>query len=145
MTTTKILTLTLLATTLAFSAALPRELTATTKQQTNSISNQIANILYKRGIEEDKAQELSHAMINTNEELFAIMINNFVNTSGINKDDVLNELSKLALNKKNVDLTSYAFLVKLMHSLKNSTLNEVELKKIAEVSTKNSMIFKVFA
>jgi len=145
MTTRKILTLTLLATTLTLSAAVPKEVRETTRQQTNSISKAIANILYRRGIEEDKAMELSSAIISTNEELFSLMLHNFIFMTGLNKEELLEYLSKQALNKKSVDLSSYASLVKISHSLKKELLTPRDLQNLKELSSKNELLMRVFS
>ena len=146
MTTTKILTLTLLATTLTLGAAIPRELNATTKQQANSISNQLASTLYRRGIDEHKAQELVEMMINsTDEELFSFMVQSFSKESGINLDLIYTQLSNLALQRKNVDFTSYSFLVNFTHSIKKVSLTKEELTLIEGISTKNHLIYNTFS
>ena len=98
--TTKILTLTLLATALAFSSALPRETIKTTKQQSNSITTSIARTLAKRGIEDEKAIEIAQNFITQDEELLSIMITSYLDNANVKKDLLLNELSKLALLKK---------------------------------------------
>ena len=144
MTTRNILTLTLLATTLTLGAAVPRELNATVKQQSNSISSQIATTLYNRGIEMDKAQKLTHNIINVNEELFSFMIQNYSNETGATLDEIYHELGKLALSKKSVDFSSYAFLVKLSHKIKKEHLTTTELQLIDTISTKNKIIYKAF-
>ena len=145
MTTKQILSLTLLATTLTLNAAVPKELFATTKQRANSISNAVASILYRKGIEEDKALELSKAIITADEELFSIMLHNLLNSTGLRKEAVLEYLSKQALMKKSVDLSSYSFLVKLSQSVKNTTLQSQELDLLGDISRKNELICKVFS
>ena len=144
MKTRYILTLTLLATTLTLGAAVPRELNATVKQQSNSISSQIATTLYNRGIEMDKAQELTHNIIDVNEELFSFMVQNYSNETGATLDEIYYELGKLALSKKSVDFSSYAFLVKLSQKIKKEHLTTTELQLIDTISTKNKIIYKAF-
>ncbi|MEA2072326.1 MAG: hypothetical protein U9O86_01980 [Campylobacterota bacterium] len=146
MTTTKILTLTLLATTLTLGAAVPRELNATTKQRTNSISNQVASTLYRRGIDENVAKELSESILNnTDEELFALLTKNYANDSGIKLEEIYTELGKLALQRKNVDFSSYSFLLKLTQSIKKESLSKDELEVLEAVSTKNTLIYNTFS
>ncbi len=145
MLTRKILTLTLLATTLTLSAAVQVEARETIRQQTNSISNEIADILFKRGIDEDKALLLSRAVITTNEELFSLMLNNLINTTNINKNALLEYLSKEALYKRSVDLTSYASVIKISHSLQNKALTRQELQKLSDLVERNGRLSKVFS
>jgi len=144
MKTRNILTLTLLATTLTLGAAVPRELNATVKQKSNSISNQIANTLYNRGIEIKKAHELSHNLINVDEELFSFMVQTYSNETGIELNEINHELGKLALNKKSVDFSSYSFLLKLSQTIKKEHLTTAELQVIENISTKNQIIYKAF-
>ncbi|HIP20994.1 MAG TPA: hypothetical protein EYG70_07715 [Sulfurimonas sp.] len=143
--TKKILTLTLLATTLAFSSALPREITRTIKQQSNSISTKIARTLVKRGIEEDKALEIAQNFTNDNEDLLSIMVSNYLHHTGTKQEAFYNELSKLALLRKKADFSSYSFLVKLTQSLNKTPLKSENLKKLEELSTNNSLLQEVFA
>ena len=145
MITRKILTLTLLTVSLTLNASIPRELRTNTRQENKSISNRVATILFQRGIDSNKAQELSQAIINTNEKLFSIMLKNFSTHCKIETESIYQELSKLALSKKSVDFTSYSFLVKLTQLTKQKHLNSDELKKIEEISTKNQIIYKAFA
>ena len=145
MITRKILTLTLLTVTLTLNASIPRELRTITRQENNSISNRVANILFERGIDASKAQELSQAIIKTDEKLFSIMLENFSTHCEIDKETIYQELSKIALSKKSVDFTSYSFLIKLTQLTKQKHLNSGQLKKIEEISTKNQIIYKAFA
>ena len=110
MNTRNILTLTLLAVSLTLSAAIPKEIRLTSRQQTNSISNEIATILFEKGIEEEKAQSLSVSIMNTDEELFSFLVDNYASHCQIDKKSIYEELSKLALQKKSVD---FAFLILL--------------------------------
>jgi len=144
MTTRNILTLTLLATTLTLGAAVPRELNATVKQRSNSISNKIANTLFSRGIELDKAQELSLNIINVNEELFSFMVQTYSTETGIQLDEIYHELGKLALSKKSVDFSSYSFLLKLSQNIRKEHLSTTQLEQIDHISTKNQIICKAF-
>jgi len=142
--TKKILTLTLLATTLAFSSALPRETTQTIKQQSNSTSTKIARTLVKRGINEDKALEIAQNFTSENEDLLSIMVSNYLHHIDTTQETFYNELSKLALLRKKADFSSYSFLVKLTQSLNKSPLTSKNLKKLEEISTNNSLLQKVF-
>lgn len=146
MTTRKILTLTLLATTLTLGAAVPREFNQTTKEQRKSISSQIAATLSKRGIEEKKAQEFVQEMLkSTDQEVFTFMVQTFSNESSININAIYEELGKRALQKKNVDFSSYSFLVSLTHSIKKTILSSKELSALEEISTKNTLISNTFS
>jgi len=143
--TTKLLTLTLLATTLTLNAATFKEVRLVTQQRSHSISTIIASVLHKRGLEEDKALELSKELIGEKEELFSLMINNFLNATTISHEELFAELGKLALSRKKVDFSSYSFLVRLQQTLQTPHLNEREKAKLARISTNNQLLYKVFA
>ena len=143
--TIKLLTLTLLVTTLTLNASFPKEIRLITKQRSNSISTNIANVLHKRGIDEEKAVELAEDLVGENEELFSLMINNFLNATSIKHDELFDTLSKLALQRKKVDFASYSFLMKLKQNLRNPVINDVMKQKISQIATNNQLLCKVFA
>jgi len=63
----------------------------------------------------------------------------------LNKEELLEYLSKQALNKKSVDLSSYASLVKISHSLKKELLTPRDLQNLKELSSKNELLMRVFS
>ena len=142
--TKKILTLTLLATTLAFSSVIPRETLRTSKQRINSIVVQIAHVLSKRGIDDDKALQIAQEFTGKDQELFSIMMHNYINNTDSNKEALFTELGRLALFKKKADFSSYAFLIKLTQSLNKTQLNKENLQKLEAISTNNSLLSKIF-
>ncbi len=143
--TTKILTLTLLATVLVFTSATPRETTRTSKQQSNSISTNIAKTLARRGIEDDKALEIAQSFTNEDEELLPAMISNYLHHTDIKQKELFNELGRLALLRKKADFSSYSFLVKLTQSLHKIQIDDKQLKTLSQISTYNSLFKEVFA
>ena len=145
MTTKSLLSLTLLATALTLNAALPKDYTRTSIQKANSISARIANILYNRGIDKDKAIEISQNFIHGREELFTLTLYTFVNNSSFTQEEVLERLSMMALQKRNVDFSSYASLVRLAQELKIDSFDKALLSNLEEISSKNSVLKKVFA
>lgn len=145
MTTRQILSLTLLVTTLTLNAASTKEVILSTKQQSNSISTAIANILYKKGIEKDSALEITNTMICENEKLFSVMLKNYTIAMSANHNDVLNTLAQFALHSKKADLTSYSFLIKLTNYANIATIDKEILAILDKVSTNNSLLKGVFA
>jgi len=143
--TIKLLTLTLLVTTLTLNASFPKEIRLVTKQRSNSISANIANILHKRGLEEERAIEMAENLVGENEELFSLMINNFLNATSIKHDELFDILSKLALQRKKVDFSSYSFLIKLKQNLRNPAINDTMKQKISQIAINNQFLCKVFA
>lgn len=145
MTTKQILSLTLLATTLTLSAAAPREYPKTIKQQANSLSHEISSILYNRGIEQERAKALSDALLHPNEPLFSMMLHNYIYSTKISKEEVLEYLSREALKKKSVDLSSYATLIKISQQIEKVAPTQQTLAKLEEISSKNALLVKVFS
>jgi len=145
MNTKQLLTLTLLTTVLTLNAALPKEYITTYRQQANSLSLALADLLYKRGIEKDKAMEISNEFTTQNEELFTLMLNNFIHHSEVNKERLLEKLSYVALQRKSIDLSSYATLVQLTQKLQSSALGKEQLQTLELIAAKNSTLKKVFA
>jgi len=145
MTTRKILTLTLLATSLTLHAVVPTTLLESTQVQQNSVSNTIAVSLFNKGIEKKAAQQLSRNFIGNNEELFSLMVHNYIYSTGFSQQEVYTQLSKLALTKQKADFTTYGFLIKLTQSIQNSKITTQNLELLSSLSTKNTLLAKVFA
>lgn len=145
MTTRLILSLTLLATSLTLSATSTKELTTNVKQQSNSISNAVANILYEKGIEKKSALKIASKIIGNEEELFSIMLHTYTTTVSANHNNALNALAKLALNYEKADLSSYAFLIKLTYRINKTMPNKAILNKLDRISTNNSLLKSIFA
>ena len=145
MTTSKILTLTLLATSLLLNAAIPETLVRSIKVQRNSISQIIAFNLFNNGIEKKTAVQLSHNLIGENEELFSLMLHNYIHSSELAEEKVYAQLSKLALRKQEIDFTSYSSLIKFTQSIQNTQVSSSQLDKFASLSSRNSLLSQVFA
>lgn len=145
MNTKQLFTLTLLATSLTLNAATPKEYVLTYKQQTNSISSVLANILYKRGIEKEKALEISQNFIGKNEQLFALMLENLMNNSAHTKEKLLEKLSTMALQQKNINLSSYASLIQLAQNLQKNSLNQEQLHNLELIARKNETLKELFS
>jgi len=143
--TTKLLTLTLLVTSLTLSASIPKEIRLITKQRSHSISITIANLLHKRGLDEDKAIEIAKELVGANEELFSLMVNNFLNATTISHDELFTELSKLALQRKKLDLSSYSSLVRLKQTIQQAHIDDKMREKLSQISINNQLLLKVFA
>ncbi len=145
MKTIQLLTLTLLATSLTLgSVTLPNK-TPSTIQQQNSISNSIATSLYRRGLEKESAIKITKNIIDENEELFSLMLHNYLNKISINQDAIFTELGQLALLKKDVDFSSYSFLVGFTQSMTNQKVDKETLSKLSIISSDNSLLKRIFA
>ena len=145
MTTRTILTITLLATSLTLNAIVPQTTIEHQQVQQNSISKIIESSLFQRGIDKSKAQELSQVLIGSDEELASLMIHNYIHTTGLKHEDVYFQLGNLALMQQKIDFSSYSFLIKFTQMIQSNSINSQELAKIASLSTKNTLLRKVFA
>jgi hypothetical protein len=145
MNTKQLLSLTLLATALTLNAALPKEYNLTYKEQANSVSLILASILYKRGIEKEKALEISQKFTGENEELFTLMLNNLLNSSQYKQEEVFERLSLMALQRKSIDLSSYAALTKLTQHLGSISTTEQEQYNLKLIADKNKALQKIFS
>jgi len=135
-----LISVTLLVSALAFNPLVANELNTNTssQRQINSISSSIAHILHKRGIDEDKAKEISKNLIDEEDELFAAMIDNLVNEySSLTKEEVHEYLSTAALYRQRVDFDSYSHLINMVSKIKGKALNEQSLKQLSRVAKLN--------
>ena len=120
------ITVSILVSALAFNPLLATELNTTltnsTQRQILSVSNHIASVLYKRGLDEEAAEELSSKMIE-DDILFEAMLNNLMDHySDINREDVFEELATMALHRQEIDLSVYDHLVSLLGKVSKETL-----------------------
>jgi len=140
-----ILSITLFVSVLVFNPAVAETLKPTTnniktKQETR-VSTSISNILHKRGLDEDAAEELSQNLMPEDEELFTQMLENLLNgCKGMNKDEVLAYLSNEALFRKSVDLESYDTLVSIVSKIKQKSLDAMTLKELQSVAKQNRQL-----
>jgi len=136
-----ILRITLFVSVLAFNPVVAETFKNTTNIQTQKetrVSTSIANILHKRGLDEDAAEEISQNFMSDDEELFTQMLENLLNgCKSIHKEEVLTFLSNEALFRKNVDLKSYDTLVSMVSKIKQKSLDAVILKELQSVAKQN--------
>jgi len=128
----------LIATALALTPFTPAPISHSAKHQTSSLSLNIANILHKRGLEDDAAKEIAENYFTEDEELFALMLKNFENGCAIvSEDELMNYVSSMALQRKNIKLDSYSSLVGMVHKIKNRALSKETLDELRRIATKN--------
>jgi len=136
-----ILRITLFVSVLAFNPVAAEILKPITNLQTQTqtrVSTSIANILHKRGLDEDAAEELSQNFVPDDEALFARMLENVLNgCKSITKEELLTYLSNEALFRKGIDLESYDQLVAMVSKVKEKALDEVTLKELQSVAKAN--------
>ena len=141
-----LISVTLLVTALAFNPLLAQhtiQMTQLVKE--NRVSSNIANLLHKRGLDEEAAKELAETLFEEDEELFALMLNNLLyGCDSLDKDQVLEYLSSAALHRQNVHLDSYAHLVSMVSKIKQSVLDENTLEQLSKVAKSNSYFVRHF-
>ena len=105
---------------------------------TITVSNSIASILYKRGIEEDVAQEIADLFVGGEEELLAQMIANL--TSLLPHDAIMEHLSTMALHRKEIRLDSYDHLVHMASKITQSPLDKSTLHHLQAIAKLNRQL-----
>ena len=136
----------LIATALSLNPLLSTQLNAATQQTTNSLSFKVAKVLHNRGLDDDAAKEIAENFFADDEELFAIMLKNLENgCNKLNENLILNYISTLALQRKNIKLDSYAFLVDMAYKITNKKLSKETLKELENIATKNYLLFQQVA
>jgi len=128
---------TLLASALTL-GSLTTSLVGSQQPKLNTVSSSIASILYKRGLDEDVAQNISNNFID-DEELFATRINNLEEGCSIlSKNEILDYLSKAALHREIVQLNSYQYLVGMVYEIKQKALNKEVLAELNNIALLNA-------
>lgn len=135
-----ILSSVLLVSSLTLSSIIATSLTASTQFRVNSISSSVAKNLHRRGIDEDISKKIANNIFTVDEELFALMLQNFqYSFDKLNRSEIIDFLSTQALMSKNVNLDSYSYLVNMVYQIKNKALTKNDLKNLNTIATKNSL------
>ena len=94
--------------------------------------------MHKRGLEDNAAKEIAENYFTEDEELFALMLKNFENGCAIvSEEELMNYVSSMALQRKNIELDSYSSLVGMVHKIKNRALSKETLDELRQIATKN--------
>ena len=137
------ITVSLLLSALAFNPLVANELylsQISSQRQANTISSEIASLLYSRGLDEEVALELSEELVEDN-EFFEAMLSNLLNHHpDITTDALFEYLSTVALHKQSIDLSSYDHLVNMVSKIKGTILTENELKSLSHISKVNKLL-----
>ena len=128
----------LLTTALAINPLMAKTLNSSAKHQTTSLTIDIAKILHNRGLDDNVAKEISEDLFSDNEELFSMMLKNLENGCSIlNEEKILNFISLLALQRKEIKLDSYSSLVSIVQNIKHTTPSKDTLQELEQIATKN--------
>ncbi len=138
MTKNNIISSTLLASALTISSLGTVNLSANQQIKRGNVSSNIASILYNRGLDKDVAQDISKSFID-DEELFALRVDNLEKGCSIlNRNEILDYLSKAALCKKSVQLDSYNYLVGMVYDIKEEPLSKEVLDQLNKIAIINA-------
>ena len=133
-----ILSLVLLTSSLTLSPLFASTISPQTRTQSNSLSNNIANHLYARGIERNASKKIAKRIFDGDNGATNIMLANLQsNYTTISKQEIIDFLSTEALFSKNVDLSSYDYLVSMVYKIKNRPLSSENLKELSYIAKKN--------
>jgi len=133
-----ILSLVLLTSSLTLSPLFASTINPQARAQSNSLSNNIANNLYSRGIDRDASKKIAKRIFDKDDGATDIMLTNLQNSyTSISKQEIINFLSTEALLSKNVDLSSYDYLVSMVYKIKNKPLSDQSLKELNSIAKKN--------
>ena len=125
--------------------ATPLNATVTHSAKTSTLSFNIANILHNRGLELNAAQKISDEFLGNDEELFSILLENIKNRcSVLSKDEIMNYISNLALQRKSIELDSYSALIKMVHQIKHASPSKETLLELQNIANLNNAYAQVY-
>ena len=102
------------------------------------VSNSIASILHKRGLDEDAAKEIADSFVDGNDELLVHMVDNL--TPVLSHEEIFEYLSTMALHRKEIRLDSYGHLVNMVSKIKRSSLDKETLAHLNVIAKLNSQL-----
>lgn len=112
-----------------------------TQTTNHTISASIASILYKRGIDQEAAEELSNDLLEVDEALLAMMLQNLQDESVmVSHEEILEYLSTAALHRQNVRFDSYDHLIAMISKIKQTSLDTKTLQHLRDVAKKNALL-----
>ena len=104
-----------------------------------SITQEIASVLYRRGLEERVAEERASELTDESDETFASMINNLLsNCREIGRAELLDYLANAALHRQKIALDSYDQLIHIYSSVKQSMPDSRSRARLSMVAGKNA-------
>lgn len=133
-----ILSLVLLTSSLTLSPLFASTINPQARTQSNSLSSNIANNLYSRGIDRDASKKIAKRVFDEDDMAADIMLTNLQNNyTTLSHKEIVNFLSTEALLSKSVDLSSYDYLVSMVYKIKNKPLSDESLKELSSIAKKN--------
>ena len=107
-------------------------------KRANQLSNTIASILHRRGLDEDAAKEIADTLVDGEEEHLAQMVENL--TFVLPHDEIMECLSTMALHRKEVRLDSYDHLVSMASNIQKRALDKSTLNHLHAIAKVNSQL-----
>ena len=106
-----------------------------------AVTEDIAAVLYERGLEEKAAKERAAGLVGEDAELFALMLDTLLHECGdISREELLTHLGTAALHRQEISLDSYAHLIDLYTKIKRTTPDEKTLGSLRAVAGSNRML-----
>ena len=109
----------------------------TTQQQ--SLSAQIAQTLYRRGLEKEAAERLSDTYIEEDELLSRMLVTLLHEYPQINREEALSYLATQVLHRKKVALDSYDSLIAMVSSIQKRPPDTRELDSLHRAAQINRL------
>ena len=103
-----------------------------------NVSDSIASVLHKRGLDEEAAKEIADSLVDGNEELLAQMVANL--TLAVPHDEIIEHLGNMALHRKETRLDSYDHLVNMVSKIRKRPLDKNTLNHLHAIARLNSQL-----
>ena len=129
---------------LVFNPAVADTLQITTNIRTRidtTITQDIASLLYRKGLEEQTAAERAEEITGDDAAMFALMLENLLcGCNRITKDEILDYLATAALHRQHIELNSYDQLIGIYNKIKQSAPDEEARRNLSAVARKNTFL-----
>ena len=107
-----------------------------------SISSSIAMMLFKRGLDQEAADEMVENLLSEIDELsLAMLINDLERQNIVTREEVFKYLSNVALHKQKLDFTKYGQIIGMVNQIQKKPLEESTRKKISQIVKINQQLF----
>lgn len=138
------ISITLIITGLAFNPAMGEGVEQKVSQNltlNQTIRSSIADVLQKRGIDEDAAIEMTEQLIDEKDERSLAMLMHYLESQNIvTKEEVLAYLGQSALHKQKLNVRSYDHLLGMVAKIKEKPVDENTRKQLSQIAKFNGYI-----
>jgi len=106
-----------------------------------TVAEDIASVLYERGLEEKAAKERAEELVGEDAEAFALMLDTLVHECGdISREELLGYLGTAALHRQNIALDSYAQLIDLYSKITQTIPDEKRRARLSAIAQRNRLM-----